>query len=506
MRDIKIREKRQEMNGRINDRKTHLCSLLSLICSALLCFSCFSPTLEDALSGTTYGQDEDGNEKNSGESEPLYDNPNDDDPDDEDGSSGGVPKDIRLTSFVLDAVTGLPVDDELTNAAGKVIATLTVPDLEGPWTPELDPDVEDNGLFEIVPLEGGERTYEIRIDRYGGLLPIGPYKVVLRIENAVEKVYHRTIEFSVSRTPPPFSQAATLSTSLISPGKNKLVVKRNQLPSGATGWRPYIGTSANAAEARPYGDVTLDISLEITDIEGDEAEGRLPDGTTYYVWCRPSNSEGEGGFGPVAICISSDPIDPYWWEDIDWWDTIDSYEFYFNNKNELVIGYSTKSLSLYSQGYVPGGNLDRQRWIVRYHVSFDPEELNKQIPHTTYGHYTTMEDLTGAPAGVFIVETPEEKPFYAVFYWGHRTIQTADIIRSDPSSPTGRVSLTGTVHSYLSNAWNSGSGGYAVTLEEAIQHYVGNNRRVGIWAWVAFVATPWYPVKNGGYKYGTPIP
>jgi hypothetical protein len=445
-----------------------------LFCS--VCFSCFNPTLEDAALTTVREEDED---------EDLYD-----------GS-------VSHTSFTLDAETGLPADDPQVNGAGKAIATLTVPQEEGPWTPELDADVEDNGLFEIVPLEN-ERTYEIRIKSDGGSLPLGPYKVVVYIRNGAGKVYHRTIAFSVAKTPPPFKKAPQLHPYITTPGRNKLVVAWDELPRGAKGYQLYVGTSADSVEAKPYGEQAATTNpqqtVEITDIEGDEANGYLPDNTTYHVWLKPWNDDGEGAFSPGATRRTSDPIDPYWWADIDWWDSgTDSYEFYFNENNELVLGYCTVG------SQVGGANNDAGRWIVRYHISFDPVELNKQVPSTTHGHYTTNEDLTGAPGGVFIVETNRAAdPFYAVYYWGHRTTQTASVSRSTPFTQT--VSLQGTIHSYLSNAWNSATGaggGYTATLGEAINSYgsIGNFK-----FFVAFVAIPWYPVKNGRYKYGTPVP
>jgi hypothetical protein len=404
---------------------------------------------------------------------------------------------VSETSFVLDAVTGLPANVPEENSAGKVIATLTVPETEGPWTPELDAGVENNDLFEIE-LRGDEGIYEIRIASNGGPLPLGPYKAVLRVWNEAEKVYQLIIEFAVANTPPPFKDAPIVRTVITAPARNKLFVDRGALPTGAAGWRPYIGTSTDSAKAQPYGDViTAGNSVEITDIEGDGTDGGLSDGTIYYVWLRPWNNDGEGGFGTAARCKTSDPIDPYWWTDIDWWDSgSDSYEFYFNDKNELVLGYCTKG------SQVAGGINGAGRWIVRHHISFDPGELNKKVPHTAYGHYTTNEDLTGSPGGVFIVETPRaENPFYAVYYWGHRTRQTAAETKKNPFTQV--VSLHGTVHSYLSNAWNTRSGGgYSDTLEKAINGY-GSISSFGFY--VAFVAIPWYPVKDGRYKYGTAV-
>jgi hypothetical protein len=454
---------------------------VAFLCSALLfCTSCLSPVLDDTPPGAGYGQDGDG-----GEYEEIYD-----DLGGEDGENAGddAAKPVNHLSFALDAAAGLPLDDPEANAAGKAIATLTAPEAEGPWMPELDADTEDNGLFEIVDTDG---DWEVRIK--DGPLPLGPYKVVITIRNGAGKVYHRTVQFSVAKTPPPLSAAPTVVPHITALAKNKLVVTRNGTSKGATGYRAYIGTSANTAEAHLYGNFTGN-TIEIADVDWDKTEGGLPDGMTYYVWCVPYNSEGEGGLGPAAVRKTSDPIDPYWWTDIDWWETIDSYEFYFNEKGELVIGYDTRGAR---------EGKEAQCWVVRYHTSFDPAELNNKIPSTTHGHYTTNEDLTGAPGGVFIVETNRTvDPFYAVYYWGHRTIQTAAVTHKYPSGEV--ISLQGTVHSYLSNAWGGGGGGYQATLGKAIDNY--SRIAGGFSFYVAFVAVPWYPFKDGRYKYGTPVP
>jgi hypothetical protein len=149
--------------------------------------ACSSPALEVTPSGTLEekGEEKEKGEEGKGEDGGLYD---------------GF---ISHTSFVLDAVTGLPAEDAEVNAAGKAVATLAVPETEGPWTPELDAEIEDNGLFEIAPPEE-EGTYVIQIKSDGEPLTVGPYKVVLRIQNEAGKVYHRTFEFAVARTPPPF--------------------------------------------------------------------------------------------------------------------------------------------------------------------------------------------------------------------------------------------------------------------------------------------------------------
>jgi hypothetical protein len=495
---------------------------LSVFCLLLFLsfvfYSCLNPTLEDTPRATIINDGDDGGDELSESEE------EDDESEDNDTS-----KTISYKSFVLDAVTGLISSDTETNAAGKPVATLTVPETDGPWTPELVEDAGDNALFELINVTKepvvasiniklamavtGQAAdqYEIRIK--DSALSLGDYSVILNIRNGANKVYNRTFTFSVTAKPPPFKKAPTVHPYITTPDratgqtKTKLVVEWDeQLPKGAEWAQVYVGTSANSAEAQKIGDhITGNTkTMVITDITGDGADGYLPDATTYYVWLSAgSDSLGEGQLGPVAACKTSDTIDPYWWTDIDWWDVIDSYEFYFNDNDELVIGYNTRGVYKGKEDHC---------WVVRYHFSCDPVEFNHKYPRSKTGHDTTNEDLTGAPAGVFIVEwtagyaKEAGNPFYAVYYWGHKTIQTGDAGGLDPVDKR-HVSLKGTIHSYLSNAYHNGSFGYKATLKEAIKGYIGDpvTTKTAIFSWVAWVAVPWYPVKNGRYKYGTPV-
>jgi hypothetical protein len=423
---------------------------------------------------------------------------------------------ISHKNFLINAVMGLPAADPEVNAEGKVVASLTMHTAEGPWTPELAEGLDDNHLFEIV--QTGADVYDIKIK--DGPLTVAPYTVSVNISNAAGDTFHRIIKFSVSLTPPPFTKAPSVYpyiTKFLKEGenftgrtKNRLDVSWDEQPRTAKGYQLYVGTSENSADAKPWGG-QLEPSArqaDITDIDDDETEDGLPDGTTYYVWIKPYNDEGEGAFGPAAKVKTSDPIDPYWWTEIDWWDSgTDSYEFYFNESNELVMGYCTKG------SQVGGVISDNGRWIVRYHESYDTVKLNEYLPNTASGHYTTGgEDLTkdkdGNPAGsgVFVVETNREgKPFYANYYWGHKTVYNGTTPKTNPF--TQPVSLQGSVKTYVSMAWNSQStaipsgGGYRATLAEAIAFYNFTNFKY----LVAFVAIPFYPVYEDRYKFGTPV-
>jgi hypothetical protein len=448
-----------------------LCFVLFL-CFAFL--SCFNPTLDETPQATISGGDE-------YQDDDLYD-----------GS-------VNHTSFTLDAVSGLPADDAEANDAGKAIATLTVPEAAGPWTPELAAGadgvpLDDNRLFEVAATDGG--TFEIRIKSAGGPLPIGPYKVSLNISNEAGKVYHRTVDFNVARTPPPFKEAPSVYPHIIGIGKNKLVVTWNELPPSATWYQLYVGTSANSAEARTYsGRVPMTEALntaEITDVEWDDADGYLPDGVNYYVWVRPGNSDGEGPLGPHKSRYTSFTMPDFFWLDENGhsfycWDSFygsggPSGDYYIvTPPSEEHPGGQLKYGPGYKDGIV---------WSQYEIVFFNISEM--------HGTGKWGEDLSNTHGGCFIVKYPVsygrgdhgDRVYQLVMFWGMGAIQTKgpeDGVTTGPNkNPKGLILC------YFSNAWDltNRRNPETETFEQAIDKFL--DHKFGVRQYNSFVATPWY--------------
>jgi hypothetical protein len=453
--------------------KKHLCFLLFL-CFAFL--SCFSPTLE------TPGITEDGKNEDEDEDEDIYD-----------GS-------VSYTSFTLDAVTGLPFDDPTVNAAGKSVATLTVPEAGGPWTLELAGDsdgnlFDDNQQFEIVPLADGgtDETlmYEIRIR--SGILPLGPYKVSLNISNDTEQVYHRTIEFNVARTPPPFKTSPLVYPYITGIGRNKLVVQWDELPRSAAWYQLYVGTSNNSAEAKPCGGrvpmTEAQNTAEITDIEGDDADGYLPDDVTYYVWVRPGNSDGEGLFGPYKSREISNSMPDFFWLDENGNDFYCWDSFYGGGGQPTGDYYIVTPPSEEHPGgqlkYGPGGA--RSQWDI---VHFAIRGMG--------GKGKWGESLADTYGGGFIVKYPVsygkgdhgERVYQLVMFWGMGAIQTKGPESGNSLGPNGNP--LGLILCYFSNAWDLTyrRNPETETFEQAVDKFM--DTKFGSRSYNSYVATPWY--------------
>jgi hypothetical protein len=393
---------------------------------------------------------------------------------------------ISYKDFLIDAVTGLPANDDTVNAAGKTVATLTMPAKDGPWTPQLVEGLDDNHLFEIVPITP-EGSYEIRIKNEA--LSICPYMISVNMTNQAGKVFYRTIDFSVTNTPPPFKNAPQVYPHITGVGKNKLVVSWNELPRSASGYCLYIGTSNDSASAIPYTDNVTTTSgentVEITDISDDAVEGGLPDGTTYYVWLRPWNAEGEGAFGAYAERTTSAALWPAFYQDTDGkpffsWDSYSGdggtgkggVDFYIisppNEKRPIGrMQYAGKT------GY---------KGDIVYHATGDMTRKSK------WG-----EPLSG-PNGVLIIKYDSRNEliipgdYQAVYYYGLDSVQTKGPESGNTFGPNKNP--LGLNLCYFGNSYDlaKSANPETKTLEQAIDKFTLKN----VSKYIAWVAVPWY--------------
>jgi hypothetical protein len=482
----------------------------ALLCLLALCFvSCLNPTVEDPSDQLSAGAvvDVDG-EDNDGE-------------EDEDGP-------VTLKSFVVDAVSGLPETDADVNAVGKSVATLAMPEKDGPWTPALIEGVDDNHLFEIVTAGAeGEAKYEIRIK--DAELPLGPYRVSVNIRNEAGTVFHRIITFSVSRTPPPFKYAPKVYSYITGVGKNKLKVSWDELPRGASGYKLYIGTTNNSAEASPCGDpiatttpkneITItDTNTVITFADTDEyrnVPGQLPDGTTYYIWLKPYNAEGDGAFGKPAKRTTSATLPEIFWkniapyndsmhdeEDFYCWDSFygaggvqPSGDFYriLPPSEEHPGGYliygppggsGIPSLSgniVYASGGIKAGTGGKGKWGEPLNGFAGNLIIKYEQP---IGKWT--EDNYTRPDG-----SPGQRWYMCVNYYGLGTVQTV----GPPVNTLGPYGdARGRVLCYFGNCYDLvyKRNPETDTFEQAIAKFVDGDKTLGSGKYIAGVATPWY--------------
>jgi hypothetical protein len=234
----------------------------------------------------------------------------------------------------------------------------------------------------------------------------------------------------------------------------------------------------------------------------------LQDGTVYHVWVKAKDADGNvSPPSSTAVCRkTSDPVNPFWYSGLDYWDSeTDGYEI-----TETTLGYNTMP-PWKTNGMIGGFGY---KGDIRYYVEFDPEEAARIAPKTQTGKWG--EDLSGYPAGVFIIEYREEhKPtdqrpgnFFGVYFYG----------LGAPQTPATNNWLTaqhiGDRLAYLGNSiglseaqggprgvgsqWNPET----PTLEEAIERFTLEN----IHQFIAYVATPWYRIKDGRWVKGGDYP
>jgi hypothetical protein len=427
---------------------------------------------------------------------------------------------LTLSKITIDAVAGLCFGDAAAEP-GAVVAAIRLPAWSGPWAVDL-PDVEDNDLFEVgdgeaeEPDESAEEGDDddtaliknIIIKSGGSALALGPYRIVCRIshEEDAAKVYYRNFNFTVGKFPAPFKKAPVVYPYITAKERNKLTVSWQQ-PSGSQTFNIYAGTSPTRPAVPVISNMDINTtSKDITDIDDDETDDGLPDGTTYYVWVEAVNAAGTS-LSPAAIRTTSAAIPPFFYEadeegqDFYSWDSFSGEEtgkggmdFYIveppnNDRPSGYMKYGGFSIGTSNVGYK--GN-------IVYHASFDPDEAAEKSPHTQVGKWG--ESLEGKPAGVFIVEYDPPKDFYGqklayqgVYYWGVGAIQTvSNGWGPNHSDPIGKVLC------YFSNSYGLKSAGKAdgkfsgnpetVTAEAAIDRFTLDN----MVEFIAFVAIPWY--------------
>jgi hypothetical protein len=384
----------------------------ALCCFALVFASCENVTLDTLYVDDTKNQNP----------EWLVD---DEDFEFEEGPLGS---DKRIVN--LDSNAGACIGSDETKP-GAVVATITLDAEYQPWTVELAEGYDDNHLFAVRPKNGEteENTVAYEVVVADGVTPLafGPYDISVRMTSGTTTVNKRFC-FEVTVAPAPFNRAPSVYPYIIGNDKNKLKVSWTT-PSGSEGFNVYVGTSPDMPET-PHKTIDgLDTtSIEITDIEGNDTQGVLPDGTTYYVWVEAYNDAGVSISPPVARTTSATILEAFY-KDGDGrnfvsWDSFTGgskpgeggVDFY------IVTPPTDNTPPRLQYGPERDGVLFGYRGDIVYHVAFDPQEAAEKAPHTQYGKYG--DRLDGLPAGVFIVKyekpmgTDKKRIYQGVYYWG----------------------------------------------------------------------------------------
>jgi hypothetical protein len=277
----------------------------------------------------------------------------------------------------------------------------------------------------------------------------------------------------------------------------------------AASWHPVTGAASYEVWYAPSPGSIVDAAKFALEPAGNSVTlTGLQDSTVYHVWVKAKDAEGNvSPPSSTAVCRkTSDPVNPFWYSGLDYWDSqTDGYEI-----TETTLGYNTMP-PWNTNGMIGGFGY---KGDIRYYVEFDPEEAARIAPKTQTGKWG--EDLSGYPAGVFIIEYREEhtptdsRPgnFFGVYFYGLGAPQTPAVNNWLTEQHIGdRLAYLGNSIGLseaqggprgVGSQWNPET----PTLEEAIERFTLEN----IGQFIAYVATPWYRIKDGRWVKGGTYP
>jgi hypothetical protein len=466
--------------------------MLLIACSLLLIMSCLNPLDETST-------------ENGG-----------------DGTGGSTSEELELLpapgilSFTFTPAQLVVGTDSI--EGGEVAGTLTAQGGSGSYSFEKLEGGADDALFELADNELIIASDVVALDP-------GPYSILVKVTDSVGLSAQKYCKMEVTRSPALITTAPKVYPSMLYDGTtkaetgfNKITVQWSQ-SVGATDYTIYISKASNPSVVESYelteeNAATAGYKLEIDTFGG----SGLPKGKTYLVWLTAKNDDGATPAGPKATVTTSQPVQEWWYQDeegngiIRWDSDTDEYVF-----NATTVAYG---MSKY-----PDISFTSYKGVIRHHVKFDRDEARTVQRYTQIGKWG--ENLSAGESGVIIIEyihpgmenynNPDdmddgvlrnhrppylmnpglaagsERYFFGVYYWGAgATFQ--------PSAGHANHILAkphiGMRMMYSSNSWPlSGNVGPCdkATYEEALDIYTLKNMH----HYIAFIATPWYPVFDG---------
>jgi hypothetical protein len=481
-----------------------LISMLLITCSLLLIMSCLNPLDETST-------------ENGG-----------------DGTGGTTSEELELLpapgilSFTFTPAPLVVGTDTITG--GKVAGTLTGRGGSGGYTFEKLEGGQDDALFDLADNELIIASDVVALDP-------GPYSILVKVTDSAGLSAQKYCKMEVTRSPALVTTAPTVYPYMLYDGAtkaetgfNKITVQWGQ-SVGATDYTIYISTASNPSVVEHY-ELTeavaaaAEYKLEIDTFGG--STNKLPKGETYLVWLTAKNDDGATPAGPKATVTTSQPVPEWWYQDeqgrqyVRWDSDTDEY-----NIDATTVKYNWTRGDGYPAGFAYKG-------VIRHHRKYSASEARSIEPRTHTGKL--YENLSAGEFGVFIIEyihadmdnyvfsaedntpmgptssTNEGRPgylrgsasperyFFGVYYWGAGiTMQTTS---TDPLA----IPHNGMRMMYTSNSWPIKNGydtfneiNYGIdcrTYEQALERFTLKNMDY----FIAFVATPWYPVFDGMVK------
>jgi hypothetical protein len=421
-----------------------------------------------------------------------------------------TPQPVPL-SFSFEA---LPLVKDDNNKGGETAGILTGIGGTGPYVWAW---AEESAFSAKFRIEGNELKIA---GTAAAILPVGSYPLWIRVTDSKGASWDAETPCVVEVSSAPAKISGLKSYSWIAytgagnTPVNRIILTWNR-SVGATGYRIYAqeeGTANPGTLLYDFTEVTnqADRRYELSSYSG----GPFLPSKTYRVWLQAYNAEGWTSLsGPEATATArtSEPVQE-WWHTQDGKNIVrldsDTDAYWIGSERPELIGYGAGRTGAGGTGY---------KGVLRNHIKFDPAEAAQVQPYTLLGKWG--ENLTGSASGVFIIEylrpgmkdytttenghpgdskQPAGYEFFGLYYWGAG-------IPFQPANPNGVWELAhiNMTEMYLSNSWpvatmlgrtprqesTPAQCNYA-TYEQAMNNFTLELMN----DWIAFIATPWYPV------------
>jgi hypothetical protein len=282
----------------------------------------------------------------------------------------------------------------------------------------------------------------------------------------------------------------------------------------STGKAPFSKMSAANPSYTTY-------SAGITDTDGNtSSDGLLPNDTTYYIWLKSYNDEGDSAFGPYATRTTTATLPEILWKNV----TVESDER-FNRFGSIAkdSGFG-EDFYCWDSYYGGGGKPTGDCYVITppgaehpggYLVYGPNGSLQGEIVYVTLEYHSAGKGKWGEPLAGYAANiiyklkdtsrgltedgylrpdgTKGVKRYMCLNFYGLGTVQTVG-----PSvntlGPPPVADARGRILCYFGNDWDLvyKRNPETDTFEQAVAKFADVDKSLGSGSYIAGIATPWY--------------